>query len=167
MKKCLNMLSDWTNKIIVPIASIIFVILGLATVIQVVARYFLETSMPWTEELARYAFIWSTLLGASVLVKSKGHPGVDAITGKLKGQVKIVQEALLAIVIMIIAAVGIRYGIELVQITMGQTSAALNIPYGFIYLSFPVSCIAMIIHELSELADLVQRSTELRKGKEV
>ena len=65
-----------------------------------------------------------------------------------------------------VAAVGIVYGIQLVQVTMSQPSAALNIPYGCIYLSFPVSCIAMIIHELSELADLAACGMEAREGKE-
>ncbi len=166
MKKFLNILSDYVNRIIVPIASVIFIILVLATITQVVGRYFLKVPMPWTEELARFSFIWSVMLGASVLVKSKGHPGVDALTSKLHGIPKLIQEALLAIIIIAVAAVGIVYGIQLVQVTMSQPSAALNIPYGCIYLSFPVSCIAMIIHELSELADLAACGMEAREGKE-
>ena len=166
MKRFFNTLSDWANRIIIPIASGIFIILVIATVTQVVGRYFLKVSMPWTEELARFSFIWATMLGASVLVKSKGHPGVDAITGRLQGYAKIMQEMVLAVIIAAVAMIGVYYGFQLVQVTMRQPSAALDIPYGCIYLSFPVSCIAMIIHQLSEIADLIYSATELRTGKE-
>lgn len=85
MRNFINKCSDYLNKLVVSVGCVIFFVLVVATIIQVLCRYFLKVSVPWTEELARFAFIWATMLGASVLVKTKGHPAVDVLTGKLKG----------------------------------------------------------------------------------
>lgn len=88
MRNFINKCSDYLNKLVVSVGCVIFFVLVVATIIQVLCRYFLKVSVPWTEELARFAFIWATMLGASVLVKTKGHPAVDVLTGKLKGVAK-------------------------------------------------------------------------------
>ena len=43
------------------------------TFIQVVSRYVLQSSLAWTEELARYMFIWLAALGAAYAYKTKAH----------------------------------------------------------------------------------------------
>ena len=36
--------------------------------VQVFYRYVLEAPLPWTEELARYLFVWAAMLAAAVSV---------------------------------------------------------------------------------------------------
>lgn len=43
------------------------------TFLQVVSRYLLQTSLAWTEELARFAFIWLASLGAAYAFKTRSH----------------------------------------------------------------------------------------------
>jgi TRAP-type C4-dicarboxylate transport system permease small subunit len=43
------------------------------TFTQVVSRYVLQSSLAWTEELARYMFIWLAALGAAYAYKTKAH----------------------------------------------------------------------------------------------
>ena len=130
MRNFINKCSDYLNKLVVSVGCVIFFVLVVATIIQVLCRYFLKVSVPWTEELARFAFIWATMLGASVLVKTKGHPAVDVLTG-------------------------VYFGFQLVSKTLLQFSPALRVPYGYIYLSFPVGCAIMLVHLLTEIVNLV------------
>lgn len=165
MKKALNKISDLLFQIVTPVGCLIFAVLVISTTIQVLCRYFLKVSVPWTEELARFSFIWATMLGASSLVKTKGHPAVDALTGKLTGTPKYIQELIVCLIMLAMCYIGVKYGFQLVKKTMRQLSPVMKIPYGYVYLSYPVGCIAMIIHLLSQLADIFSQMI-YKKGRE-
>ena len=45
----------------------------MVTFVQVVSRYVLQSSLAWTEELARYMFICLAALGAAYAYKIKAH----------------------------------------------------------------------------------------------
>jgi TRAP-type C4-dicarboxylate transport system permease small subunit len=41
--------------------------------VQVIARYVLKVALPWTEEFARYAFIWLVFLANALAERRKEH----------------------------------------------------------------------------------------------
>ena len=45
---------------------------------QVVMRYVFQSSLYWSEELARYLFVWQTWLGASLAVREASHIRIEA-----------------------------------------------------------------------------------------
>ena len=47
-----------------------------AVMVQVVARYALNSPPPWTEEMARYAMIWAGLMGATLSFKRRFDPAL-------------------------------------------------------------------------------------------
>lgn len=155
MKKAIDKISSIINSICIAIGCTIFIILVISTVTQVVCRYFLHISVPWTEELARFCFIWATMLGAASLVKSNGHPAVDALTGKFTGKAKILHQIFVYLVIMIVVYIGIRYGFALVAQTGLQLSPVMKIPYSYVYLAFPVGCIATVFHLIDGIVDCI------------
>ena len=55
-------------------AALGLVLMVLLIAIQVVARYVFSEPPGWTEEGARYAMVWSGLLGATVAFKAGGDP---------------------------------------------------------------------------------------------
>ena len=56
---------------------IIFALLVLDVLFQVFSRYLLGTSFTWTEEFARFALIWMTILGAAYLNGTQEHLSMD------------------------------------------------------------------------------------------
>jgi len=55
-------------------------LIGVITVlvsVQVFARYVLNNTPPWSEELCRYLFVWASFLGACVATERAAHLGVD------------------------------------------------------------------------------------------
>lgn len=61
------------SRVILGICSLLMVILLCCSALQVTSRYVFGSSITWTEEAARYCFIWLDMLGASVLVY-QGRP---------------------------------------------------------------------------------------------
>src|SRR5258705_1122430 len=51
--------------------------------VQVFARYVLNDTPPWSEELCRYLFVWASFLGACVAMRRAAHLGVDSLVVRL------------------------------------------------------------------------------------
>ena len=47
---------------------------------QVVCRYVLKSSLPWSEELSRYLLVWTSFIGGAYGVRLGAHIGVEAFT---------------------------------------------------------------------------------------
>lgn len=59
---------------------VIYTIIIVAMFAQVVFRYVVNDPLSWSEELARYMFVWLCYLGAYVAVLRNAHVGVDYLT---------------------------------------------------------------------------------------
>ena len=56
--------------------------------IQVVMRYVFRNSLSWSEELARYIFLWLSWIGASYAVKERSHFRVEMFADIFKGKAR-------------------------------------------------------------------------------
>lgn len=120
---------------------------------QVISRYVLGHSLSWSEELARYIFIWQIWLGSSYCVQKNRHIRIDIFTHKLPRGAKNVFETFVAIVSIAFLIFLTFKGIKIIQMVsrMGQTSAALKLPMSYVYACIPVSCILMMIRYIEHI----------------
>jgi TRAP-type C4-dicarboxylate transport system permease small subunit len=118
---------------------------------QVLTRFVLQNPSSYTEELARYLLIWLGLLGSAYCVSRKSHLAIDIFTSSLSGTRKHLSNLLGHTMILLFAAVVlVTGGQRLVQTTLTyqQTSAALQIPLGYVYLALPLSGVLIIFYSL-------------------
>ena len=121
---------------------IIFALLVLDVLFQVFSRYLLGTSFTWTEEFARFALIWLTILGAAYLNGKQEHLSMDFLYQKFsegnKRKASIVIEVLVFLFALIVMVIG---GLNLVYTTLhlDQLSGTLRIPLGYVYAIMPFS----------------------------
>ncbi len=131
---------------------VIFALLVVDVVWQVISRYIVGQSSSFTEEFARFALIWLTVLGAAYINGQKeGHLSMDFLLAKLPAdrkarRHKIIQiiMALFAFIIMIIGGGNLVY----TTLRLGQMSSALQVPLGFVYLIVPISGILIIFFSI-------------------
>ena len=120
---------------------------------QVVMRYVFQNSLSWSEELARYIFLWQTWLGASYAVKEHRHLRVEMLADRFKGRARLVFELFVLVVWFgfsgFLAYQGYQMTSFLVQ--SGQTSAAMQIPISWAYASVPVGCGLMALRLVGEI----------------
>jgi len=113
---------------------------------QVLTRFVLGSPSSYTEELARYLLIWIGLLGAAYAGGQHLHLAIDLLPTSLRGQRRTIVVVIINFCIGAFA-VGILVigGMRLVALTLslGQTSAALGIPIGYVYLALPLSGLMM------------------------
>ncbi|OGB91290.1 MAG: hypothetical protein A2Z31_04440 [candidate division NC10 bacterium RBG_16_65_8] len=115
---------------------------------HIVGRYALGAPIYFAEELARYAFIWSVMIGASIVYRSDGHTNVEYFVSLLPRPAQIVMYVARNLVIVGFLLVVIVNGIALAGKTMNVPSAALEWPWGYIYIAAPVGAVLMIINAL-------------------
>jgi len=72
---------------------------------QVVMRYVFRNSLSWSEELARFIFMWLSWIGASYAVKERSHFRVEMFADLMKGRGRVRFELLILVVWFAFAAI--------------------------------------------------------------
>ncbi|MDX2260545.1 MAG: TRAP transporter small permease [Gemmatimonadales bacterium] len=121
---------------------------------QVFTRFVLRTPSSFTEELARYSMIWLGLLGAAYCAGKRSHLALDLLQQRLHGTSRrtldvVIQGCLLGFALAVMVGGGGR--LVWIILELGQTSAALQVKLGYVYLAVPVSGVLIAAYALMDL----------------
>lgn len=128
-------------------------IMTILVFIQVVMRYVFSNSLSWSEELARFIFLWLSWIGASYAVKERSHFRVEMFADMIKGTARRQFEYFILIVWFAFSFALTWLGTQLVIFLYdtGQTSAAMDIPMTLPYASVPIGCGLMCVRLIIEM----------------
>ena len=121
------------EAIVVALMALMSVLIG----VQIFMRYVMGASLSWSEELARYFFIWATYVGIAYAVRKDAHirvtMGTDLLSAKGQTYVRILTHVIFGAFALFV----MYQGWFMVEKTFrfGQKSASLGIPMGIIYLA--------------------------------
>lgn len=134
---------------------------------QVFTRYVLDSPSAYTDELARYLLIWIGLLGAGYALGKRMHLGVDLLPNYLTGRARLILNSVIDSLVLVFALfVMVFGGLRLVSLTLmlEQTSAALRVPLGYVYLAIPISGALIVFYCLLFLTGHVRELRQLARG---
>ncbi len=135
----------------------ISVLMVVVTLAQVIFRYVIEAPLPWSEELARYCFVWIVFLGGAIGLSRGIHLGVDLFVNLLPARLKTAIEALSCALIACFAATVVYASYPVINMNMFQRSPALGVQMSWIYIAIPLSmCLIMLIC-LERIASVLRR----------
>ena len=117
----------------------LFAVLTIAVFAQVVARYVFNQPPAWTEELARFCQVWIILLTSSICVRKGSHLAVDYVGPALAPAGRRAVALFTGLLIALYSAVVVIWGGRLMMIGWAQTSPAMQLNMGLVYLVFPVA----------------------------
>lgn len=151
----LKKLNQYVNKVFLSVSVVLLAVVIIATTLQVFTRYILNTSLSGTDEIARFAFVWMSMLGASICVREHGHAVVSVLNDALKQRIRLQRfhQNTVELLMVIGAVILLIYGIQLVLATMEQRSAGLGIPISFTYACIPVGAAGMILNGIVNVMD--------------
>ena len=134
--------------------------------VQVVARN-MGSPIPWTEEACRFLFVWSSFIGAVLVMANNGHFKVELIPQLLPKRARFVFSFISYICIGIFSYIMIRYGIDFVLVGARRVSPTMQVNMGYIFLILPLSgalcmihLVGLIINDIKEMG----RARSLNKG---
>lgn len=123
---------------------------------QVFTRFVLDRPSSFTEELARFLMIWVGMLGAAYAAGRKSHLALDLLTSGLQGARKRVSELVIHSFVLLFAATVMLGGggrLVLIQLSLGQKSAALQLKLGYVYLALPLAGACIVFYSILTLID--------------
>ena len=117
----------------------LFAVLTVSVFAQVVARYVFNQPPAWTEELARFCQVWIILLASSICIRKGSHLAVDYLGPALPPRARQALGLLMGALIALYSAVVVIWGAGLVLLGSVQTSPAMQLNMGWVYLVFPLA----------------------------
>jgi TRAP-type C4-dicarboxylate transport system permease small subunit len=151
--KTLNKICDTISKGVNAVAITLFAVMVLACVVQVFARYILNDSPRWTEEMARYTFIWVHFLGATICVRTGSNATITLFRDMLKGYPRRILDAFITTVTAIVGGVMVYGGIEMAQRTHKQLTVGMKMPMSFVYASAAVFGVITVLYAVTMLLE--------------
>lgn len=139
---------------------IVFWTLLVIVFIQFFSRYVLNSSLSWTEEIARYLLILLGFVGSVTCVRKRSHIYLEFFYRFLPPKAV----KWLVVTVSFINTAFFTYAgvvaIELAKRTHHQAMTSIDLPKGVIYWTVAVSCFAMGLVALREFFTLLRRRGE-------
>jgi TRAP-type transport system small permease protein len=130
-------------------------ILVVPVTIQMFSRFTqLIPAWIWTEEMARFLFIWMVMLGAMIGVRDASHFECD-VWPQLRPRADAALRVVSMVFVLIFALIFVWYGIKFVQFGWNQSSELAEMPMTWIFIAWPLTGATWLLFGLERMrADL-------------
>ena len=132
-------LTLWYGRLLSWLLAASVAILVFPVSLQIFSRYTdLIPSYIWTEEMARFFFIWSIMLGAMVGIREGTHFVVDlwpAMDARGQAALRLVS----AVFVLVFAAAFLWWGIDFTRFAFNRISELAELPLWFIHIAWPLA----------------------------
>jgi len=113
--------------------------------LQIFSRYTeLIPSYIWTEELARFCFIWSIMLGAMVGIREGTHFVVD-LWPDMNPRAQAALRLVAAVFVLLFALVLVWWGIDFTRFALKRFSELAELPLWMIHIPWPIAGVTWIV----------------------
>lgn len=143
---------------------VVFVIMLVTTIAQVLFRYVLAISVPWTEEVARWLYVWVIFLGSALALRERIHLKITFAEERLTGRAAALWDFAIRLLV-ILFLVGILGGsISMMDSVQSVRAGSFPISMSYLYLSLPVSLVLMLVVGLIQVVESLK--TLLKPSRE-
>ena len=148
MDKFIHVLYDYIVEYIVRIIGVLLIV---TVLMQIFTRIFFKVPFSWTDEFARFTFIWYCFLGSVLTMHRKMHLGIDYFESKMKPRNQYVNRIFVYAVQIFFAVLLAYYGFRLLGIVGRQKSPIMRLKMQYIYMVLPISGVLYFILSFHEL----------------
>lgn len=160
MKKTLKFLDDNLEKCI---ATILVILMTIIVFLQIIFRY-CHVQVPWTEEIARYMFVWMIYLGCSAAIRARKHLKIDAVQLLFNDKINFILDMISNAVFFIFCLLLIVNGVDLlykIGFVQHQSSPAMHLPMIIPYSSWWICSILMVFRLIQDTIARIKERKEI------
>lgn len=162
MRKTFDKIVKIYNEVLCAFGSVFYIAFCVCVLIQIFSRNFLPSAPSWTEEAARYTFIYMVAFGCGVAVLKDEFVYVEFLKDTLEGKglhkVNQVIRILVTVAMLVLSAFILFRSVPgIAFLKFRMVSTAMEIPMQYIYFSqillFGFLCISLIIRIVQMIMD--------------
>jgi TRAP-type C4-dicarboxylate transport system permease small subunit len=117
---------------------------------QVGFRYFLGDPLTWSDELARYLFVWCAFLGWIIAARRRSHLAIGSLPERASPRARALLALLAAAAALAFAAVLTFYGTRIALRNVDVDTTTLFFTMGVVYAIVPLAAIAVGLHAIAD-----------------
>lgn len=148
-------LNDTIQSILYYLLAFMIFLMTSIIVLQVFFRYVVSSPLTWSEELARYLFVWITFLGIAVAIRKKAHVAIDLLVDHLPNAQQKIVRIINTVMVIVLGVVIVYGGVQLMNIGQVQRSATLLLPMSLVFSAIPVSGVFIVLFSVEDLLSLI------------
>lgn len=138
------------------LVAFLLLVATLAIAVQIIIRFILTgfgltISAPWTEELCRYAIVWSVYLGAAVLCRVDRLIAVDYLLHRLPARPAMILQTLAVLCTLGFFGLSGWLGWKLFLTGLHETAPVMRVPMAWVYAAVPLGALLAICNSVAFL----------------
>lgn len=134
----------------------LFVLLVATVSWQVFTRQVLNDPSGWSEEAAKYIFIWLGLFGSALVFGERGHIAVDFLVRKMSAAAQKAVALFVQVAIIVFAVLAlIKGGYDVSVLAWNQNLTGLPLNVGWLYTALPISGTLTVFYSVFHIVELL------------
>jgi TRAP-type C4-dicarboxylate transport system permease small subunit len=134
----MNKLFERLNRSTESFSGVLLALITTIVFLQVVFRYVLKITAPWTEETARYVGIWMVYAGALAATLQDDHIKVTVLTDRFGDRGKLLFSLFASLVGLVLCVIVFRGSLELIRMNWKQNAVTIPVSIAVLYLPLTV-----------------------------
>lgn len=136
----------------------LMLILIIPVSMQILSRYTgLIPRYIWTEEIARFCFVWIVLIGSMIAVRDETHFNVDLFPHSDSALVELLSRLLVHLAILAMAMSFLIWGYDFGVLGSRQRSEIAGLPMLAIYIAWPIAGASWALFTVEKIIDDITR----------
>ncbi|MDQ0976312.1 TRAP-type C4-dicarboxylate transport system permease small subunit [Neobacillus niacini] len=124
--------------------------------LNVVLRAGFNSGLVWSEELARYLFVFITFIGAIGAMRSNSHLGMDVVVRRLPHKGKIVAYFLNQTLILVVMGMLVQGTFKMVVQSVEARAAATGIPISVLYSIMILTAVCIGVNCITNIVKVIK-----------
>ena len=143
MKRVLKYI--WNNFEITMVL-VFFILMLIDVFIQIFSRWVFSTPLPYTEELARYFYIWMVWMGFGYVTRTGRIIQIELFYKKFKGRTRCYVDIIIYLTGLATFSYLVYWSIKYVLFAWHTVSPTMHFSIGIVYMIAPVGFLFSIVH---------------------
>lgn len=139
----MNAVARVAARVVDTLAVVTFAGMFACVLAQVVLRYFFGSPLTWSDELARYLFVWCAFIGWVIAARRRSHLGVALVVERAPPRIAALLHFTGALASVAFAGVLLWYGLQIAGRNADVETVTLFFTLGVVYAIVPAAALAV------------------------
>lgn len=136
--------------------TVLMAVLIVPVAMQILSRYTgIIPRFIWTEEIARFCFVWIILIGAMIAVRDRTHFDVDVLPRSSNRLIELISTLFAHLGVLAVALTFVIYGYDFAILGSRQRSEIASLPMLSIYIAWPIAGVTWVMFLAEKIWDLI------------